>query len=32
LREACRQGGIDPAVEDIRLYKFTIDVVSEEGE
>lgn len=30
LREACRQGGIDPAVSDIRMYKFAIDVVSEE--
>ncbi len=29
LREACTHGGIDPRIEDIRLYQFAVEVVKE---
>lgn len=29
LREACAHGGIDPRIDDVRLYTFAVDTITE---
>lgn len=31
LREACAQHGINPTIEDARLYEFSVDTITEAG-